>query len=125
MNNSYLRTIAQFDKGYSTDEASSKLAELIKAVRATGRGGKLTFELSVSPASRGAVNTLKLTGEVKAKMPKLPAPECIMFATDDNTLQKTDPNQTEMELRVAQAPEAMEPRVAKGAETEPRRAVNQ
>ena len=115
MNNSYLRTVAQFDKGTSTNDASLKLAELIKTVRATGRGGKLTFELTVAPASRGSINTLKLVGEVKVKLPKLPAPECIMFATDDNTLQKSDPNQTEMPLRVAEAPEMPAPREVRDA----------
>lgn len=101
-NNSYTRTIAQINAGGSADELSRHLAELVKAVKATGKGGSITYKLTVQPASRGEVVAVKLVDDINVKMPKLSRPESIFFSTDDGTLQRTDPRQEEMNLRVAE-----------------------
>lgn len=109
-NNSYTRTIAQLNAGGSVDELSQHLAALVKAVKATGRGGKITHVITVAPASRGDIVAVKLTDDIKVAMPKAPRPESIFFSTEDGTLQRNDPRQSEMELRVAETPATQAPR---------------
>lgn len=102
-NNSYTRTIAQINAGGSADELSNHLAKLVQAVKATGRGGSITYKLTVQPASRGEVVAVKLVDDIKVQMPKAIRPESIFFSTEDGTLQRTDPRQENLDLRVAES----------------------
>ena len=104
-NNSYTRTVAQINAGGSADELSQSLAAVVKAVKATGKKGRITYTLDVAPASRGDVVAVKLTDDIKVTMPKLSRPESIFFSTDDGSLQRNDPRQNEMVLTVAEAVE--------------------
>ena len=108
-NNTYTRTIAQINAGSSADELSRHLSDLVKAVKGTGKGGTITYTLKVTPASRGDVVAVKLTDDIKVQMPKLARPESIFFSTEDGLLQRNDPRQGEMPLRVAEGSEDQEP----------------
>jgi DnaJ-class molecular chaperone len=112
-NNSFTRTVAQINAGASQDELSRSMAELLTAVRATGKAGSLTYTIEVKPASRGDIVTVKLSDTIKLKMPKGERPETIFYINEDGGLQRNDPRQQDMEIRVAQ--DAPEPREVRSA----------
>lgn len=101
--NSFVNTFCQIREGDSVSEASDKLQELVAAVRETGRPGTLTIAIKVKPGTtRGRIGTIILEDDIAAKLPKKEKDESLFFATDDNTLQRTDPNQPELSLKTVE-----------------------
>jgi hypothetical protein len=99
MSNAFAKTLQEIRSGYALSEASEKLAEVVNAVRATGRNGALTLRLNIKPASRGETVTLMVEDEIVVKLPKLDRPQTVFFAGENNLLQRNDPRQKEMEFR--------------------------
>ena len=86
--------------GAFLDEASGQLAELVSAVDATGKGGKITLEISVKKMSKGAVGVL---GIVKLSKPKELPDTTLMFPTPEGDLLTEDPRQQKLELKTVEA----------------------
>jgi hypothetical protein len=84
--------------GSTHDELSEKLQELVAAVTTEGKGGSLTFTVSVKPAGRGS-GALEVAADIKLKAPKTAPTVSIFYATPSNGLTRQDPNQMTMELR--------------------------
>lgn len=82
-------------KGRAVDEASEQLAEVVRAVQATGKAGSVTIKLTVEPKP-GEGDAFVIKPEVSAKIPRPKLPDAIFFATDDGDLVREDPNQREM-----------------------------
>lgn len=78
-------TLRHLEAGCLIDEASELLAELVKAVDATGKAGSLTLTLKLRKATAGA---LAVTGNVSVKKPAEPA-----------NLMTEDPRQTKLDLK--------------------------
>lgn len=110
MNNAFEKTVREMRSGVSADELSEHLATLVEAVRRTGKGGVLTYKLKVKPASHGDVKVVMLNDEITLKLPQSERPSSVFFTTDENGLQRSDPNQQEMELRTVPKPDAVEVR---------------
>ena len=98
-NNAFEKTLRDVRYGHAVTEASEKLAQLVQAVRASGKGGRFTLTLSVKPASRGDTSTLMVEDDIAVKLPKQEKPQSVFFATDQNLLQRNDPNQKEFVLK--------------------------
>jgi hypothetical protein len=98
--NVFERTLRDIGAGSSAGELSQELRNLVGKVRATGKGGELTYRIKIKPASGGIVSAVMVQDKITLKLPELERPTTIMFTTDDNTLQRTDPRQKEMELKV-------------------------
>ena len=93
-NNPFLLLLAELTQGNKVTELTSEMEQLTAAVMATGKKGKLTLELSLSPMGKGRI---EIDADVKTKTPKLTDFSTVFFATAENQLQRTDPNQMELE----------------------------
>lgn len=96
--NNFEVTVRQLRGGAALAELSAELAALVAAVRATGREGKLTFDLRIKPASEGQGETVVIIDEVKAKQPKSKTPTTMFYTDESGNLLRNDPRQREFEL---------------------------
>ena len=88
--------------GRAHAELSTTLAELLAAVKETGKAGEITLKLKVKPASRGSdVDKVTITDIVAVKLPKPERGEDFYWLTDDNNLSRNHPRQHSLELREA------------------------
>lgn len=85
--------LRRLKSGTLIDEASAKLAELVKKVEETGKSGEITIKIKVSMAPAGA---MALAGEVATKLPKESRIETLMFPTPDGNLEIEDPKQPKL-----------------------------
>jgi hypothetical protein len=104
--NGFNTVLAEVRRGEVLDELSQALKQTVAAVRATGKKGKLTLELAISPVTKGEIGesiATYITADVQTKLPRPDKKASIFFTTSDDHLQRTDPNQKELELRTVQA----------------------
>lgn len=85
--------------GSFIDTASTKLAELVSAVDASGKSGKIVLTLGVKKATRGGA--MHITGKVQLHKPADEPMEAMLFATPDGNLVTEDPHQRKLELKIA------------------------
>ncbi len=95
--NSFVETLTQLRKGMTVAELSLELAELVSAVKKTGKKGVLTFKLVVSPSGEEIVSVEDV---IEVKCPKMPRKSTVFYTTEDHRLQRNDPNQAELELKM-------------------------
>ena len=86
-------------KGAINDELTEKMAELVKAVRETGKKGEITLKISVAMMASGNEDMVKLTPMVSAKIPETDSPVTIMYSTHDGDLLREDPDKQQTTLR--------------------------
>lgn len=91
-------------------ELPLQLTELVSAVRATGKGGKLTLTLSIKPLSGS--NQVLITDDVRVAMPEPDRPTTVLFITDDNELTRRDPRQPKLPTMGVVTPMAAAERTA-------------
>lgn len=90
--------------GRAHSELSSGLADLLAAVKDTGKAGTLTLQVKIKPTSRGKdVDKVIITDAVKVDLPKPERGEDFFFVTDENALSRKHPRQQSLELREAPA----------------------
>lgn len=90
-------TLRMIGGGMYLDTVSEKMAELVAAVNATGKKGKIALSITVKKATRGGA--MHITGEVKITPPAEEAMEAILFATKEGNLVLDDPAQQKLDLR--------------------------
>lgn len=98
MSNNILETCRHIGGGTFIDQASDKLAELIRAVNESGRAGKVELIIGVKKATRGGA--MHITGKVRLTKPLEEPMEAMLFSTEDGRLMTEDPNQAKLDLRV-------------------------
>ncbi len=91
--------IAYLAKGTLNEEATEELADLIKAVRLTGKKGTITVKLDVSMLDKSSEDAMRISGDVKCKKPVPDTPVTVMFSTGDGDLLRDDPEQMALNLR--------------------------
>ena len=84
--------------GVTLDELSDELQALVAAVTEEGKGGKLTFTITVKPMGRDS-GALEVACDIKSSPPKKTPGTSVFFASPENNLVRQDPRQTAMELR--------------------------
>lgn len=99
-----LETLHHLEGGHFLAEAADQLAEIVKAVDQTGKGGDLTIKISVRKASSSA---LALRGKLTVKMPPEQPLEALMFPTPEGNLLTEDPRQTKLPLAAVAGAEAL------------------
>lgn len=97
-NNTFSTVLSSHRDGELVNELSKALQELTLSVREHCKQGKLTLDITVSPAN-GDGSALLVVGDVKVKLPKGKRPAAIFYATDEGILSRKDPNQHEMQLQ--------------------------
>ncbi len=107
-----METLTQLRKGMTVAELSIELAELVAAVKKTGKKGVLTFKLLVSPSGEEIVSVEDV---IEVKVPKMPRKSTVFYTTEDHRLQRTDPNQAELRLQVVEG-EKTEPIAAEAVQ---------
>ena len=88
--------VADLHRGELIDQLDDEIAEVVTAVRETGKKGSLTLTISVSSPRRGS-DEVVVNAKTKAVAPKgdrLGA----TFYDNDGRLQREDPRQTRLEL---------------------------
>lgn len=93
---SFLETLQEIRRGEIVGDLTADLMDLVAAVKATGKRGEIHLVLKVKPASLGDIGTLVITDEIKVKLPKMEKGSTILYATDENLLQRKDPRQPEL-----------------------------
>lgn len=80
--------------GDFVNSASDKLAELVKAVGATQKGGDITIKLKVKPDGEGAFTVV---ADCSTTVPKPDVAKTATFFSDvDGNLVRSDPRQADM-----------------------------
>lgn len=88
--------------GALLNEATDGLAELVRAVNDTGKGGEISIRLKLKTAGPGSV-TILVDAEVIKKIPEPDREVAFFFPTKDGSLTKQDPNQMALGLRPVSA----------------------
>ncbi|WP_367128283.1 hypothetical protein [Saccharothrix sp. HUAS TT1] len=89
----YAALLVQADKGRVHERASEQLTALLKAVRATGKGGSLTVKFDIKPDKGSDGERVTVAGSVAAKVPAPDAKTSIFFVDEDGGLHRNDPHQ--------------------------------
>jgi hypothetical protein len=102
VNNSYLRTLNNINAGQSVTDLSEELSRIVDAVKLTGRPGVLTYKLTVKAANRGVNGVFKfeIEDDITSKVPKPGREKVFFFANEQNILQREDPRQMNLALKV-------------------------
>ena len=88
-------------RGNCMDELSQSLRELNAAVQLTGKGGVITLKIAVKP--NGGVNgAVQIKDDIKLALPKLDKGASLFYINAAGGLQKDDPDQTHLDLKVVQ-----------------------
>jgi hypothetical protein len=103
--NSFELTLREHRNGGAVQDLSEELAKVVAGVRATGKAGKLKLTLTIKPPAKG-IGFLVVEDDIDAKIPKEPVESSIFYATDDNVLQRNDPQQQTFDLKELPTPKA-------------------
>lgn len=83
--------------GRTHDELTDALAELVIAVKDTGKKGSLTLTITVAPFDKATTNTLTVTDQVKVTLPQHDRRKSIFFGDDAGNLTRENPLQPTFE----------------------------
>lgn len=89
----------QHRKGDCLDELGKALREVTKAVQLTGKKGVLTLKINIQPAT-GFKGAIAVGDDIKVTLPKLDKGGSLFFANEDGGLQRDDPDQRHLDLKV-------------------------
>lgn len=93
-----IQTLAEMHRGKFLIECGRRLQQLVDAVMDTGKKGKfsITLEVTPGPIAMGRATQLEITPKVKIDEPLPPQGVSIFFVGDDNRLTRNDPDQMAM-----------------------------
>lgn len=97
--------IRDIRKGRVVEAASEQLAEVVRGVLDTNKGGEVVLKLSVKPQGKGD-NAVIVSAKLSSKVPQADLPDALFFADLDGDLLRDDPTQTRM---FADAKERVDP----------------
>jgi hypothetical protein len=107
MDNSILTLLQNQRAGDLMEEASEGLRVLSKAVRATGKKGKLIIEVTIAPLTKGRGQAVAILDQVTVKAPQVEREMGIFFVTDEGDLSRNDPRQRELPLTAVERSDDM------------------
>jgi antitoxin (DNA-binding transcriptional repressor) of toxin-antitoxin stability system len=90
-------------------QLSEKLNELTEAVKATGKKGTVTVQITVEPVKKGNTNALTVSGKTVAKIPEGDDanPSSVFFTDAAGNLTRNDPAQIQLPLRGLETPKVV------------------
>ena len=92
----FMETLRELRGGRTLEDLAENVAEIVKAVRATGKSGELTLKLKFKPPKAGGASYLMVEDSIAAKVPKLDHGDTVFFHTNDGALTRQDPSQMEL-----------------------------
>jgi len=101
---SFNQFLVDLNDGSTHAGLTGDLAELLQAVKATGRTGSMTLKIKVSSASKGGneVDKITIMADRKLELPKPEQPQDFFWLTDDAEPTRQHPRQHQLDLRDAQ-----------------------
>ena len=99
----FIHTVNTLLHGSTAVELSEKLTECVEAARQTGKKATLTLTLNIKPIGRDT-GQYEIRDDVKAKIPQLDKGMTLMFGTPEGNLQREDPRQKKLDLKIADDP---------------------
>lgn len=94
----FLETLRQLNSGRTHEECSKSLNELVQKCRATGKKGTIQLTITVNP-DNGDTGQYFLDDQIKVVKPEFKRAKTLMYGTPEGNLQRTDPNQGELQLK--------------------------
>ncbi len=92
----FLKALSEIDNGALVDDCLTELNELVTSIKDTGKKGKFTLELEISPL-KNDTEILQIIGVPKIKLPEAQkAHSSIMYAIEGGNLSRKDPRQPDM-----------------------------
>jgi nitrogen fixation protein len=85
-----------FERGQLDHDLTSDLNTLVKAVRATGKKGKIRLTIEVKPCDLNA-SQVEISNDITLALPRAPRQRTLAFTTEAGTLQREDPRQMGLE----------------------------
>lgn len=98
---SFASFLCQHARGRSERELSEKLRDLVQAVEDTGKGGSITYTLTIKPQAN-AEHAVLVQDDIKVKTPQLDRPASIFFADEAYRLVRSDPRQMTIDSLIPQ-----------------------
>lgn len=92
----FIQTVSNLCAGDIAREASEEMENLVRAVMATGKKGKLIFTMEIKPTG---IKKCVVSASVKTSVPKEDFPVQSMFATERGQLLRENPDQRLLEFR--------------------------
>jgi len=92
----FTETVRDLRQGSAESDISRDLADLVQAIRETGRAGSITVTLSLKPVTAGDGTQLIVEDKVTVKKPMPQRGSTVLFATEDNELSRRDARQPEL-----------------------------
>ncbi|QGH62718.1 hypothetical protein [Serratia proteamaculans] len=89
----FSQQLTYLNKGSLNDELTEQLAQVVKAVRETGKAGSITLTLKVGMLNKANEDVVKISPVVAYKIPEGERAETIMWSTADGDLLRNDPQQ--------------------------------
>ncbi len=96
--------LAELNDGSTHAGLTGDFAELLQAVKNTGRTGSMTLKIKIASASKGGneVDKITIMAERKLELPKPEQPQDFFWLTDDAQPTRQHPRQHMLDLRDAQ-----------------------
>jgi hypothetical protein len=91
--NRFHDAIAMARRGALLDELDAGIEKVLEAVRRTGKGGAVRLNLKFALASKGDDGVLTMADAVSLTVPEAEKGISVVFATDENRIQRDDPRQ--------------------------------
>jgi hypothetical protein len=91
-----METLRELRGGRTLEDLADNVAEIVRAVRATGKTGELTIKLKFKPPKAGGASYLMVEDSFKATVPKLDHGDTVFFHTKDGGLTRQDPSQMDL-----------------------------
>ena len=88
--------LGELAAGETLDTLTSDLAQMVTAVKATSKAGKLTLELTIKP---NGAHGVEITDKITTKEPRDDRGSTMFFNDKDGGLHRRDPRQQDLPLR--------------------------
>jgi len=95
----FFETLRELRAGRTLDDLAENLADIVNAVKATGKSGKLIFTLIVKPPKKGGASYLTVEDGITSKIPVLDHGDTVFFHGKDGSLSRSDPSQQELSFK--------------------------
>ena len=93
----FFETLRELRSGRTLEDLAAEVAQIVAAVRTTGKSGELTLKLKFKPPKQGSAQYLTVEDSIAAKLPKLDHADTLFFYTKDG-LSRQDPTQEELKF---------------------------
>lgn len=94
-----LTTLQGMRKGVFLADLEDSISEVVAAVRATNKAGRLTLKVEIAPASKDNAEILRVEDDITLKLPKPAKGASIFYPDEANRLHRHDPGQRELEFK--------------------------